>query len=168
MDGQIPVTIKPKEKKKGNGLRILLISAIVILLLFNVGVGYLYFTGNRYFTDFASSAKRATENSNRWGVLADIGLPSQDVAGEEIPGITRFPASVRTYYQNLNNTVVAEYQVVETKKIVGDYFKTQLAKDNWTLVEISLDTIIFTKDTHQITINLNQKLQITTYHIEYI
>lgn len=167
MDGQIPITIKPKEKKKGGGLRVFLISAIVFLLLFNVSAGYLYFTGKRYFNDFAQSAKTATQNSNRWGVLADIGLSAQDVAGEEIPGIVRFPESVRTYYSNSNNLIIAEYQAAETKEVVGNYFKAYLANYGWLLVEMSPDKVIYTKDDKEINITLTQNLQITTYHIEY-
>lgn len=167
MDGQINIAINPKEKKKGKGLRVFLISAIVFLLLFNIGMGYLFFTGKRYFNDFAESAKSAMKNSNRWGVLADIGLPAQDVRGEELPGFIRFPESVRTYFQDSDNAIIAEYQAAENKEIVGNYFKAYLANEGWTLGEISPETIMFTKNAKQIKITLTQNLQITTYHIEY-
>jgi len=164
--GNIPIEVK-SQKKPRNKLRIFLWSAIISLMVFNLGLGYLYFTGKKYVSDFADSAQNATKNSNRWGVLADIGLPSQDVAGEEIPGLVRFPESVRTYYLDSNDMIIAEYQAAENQEIVGNYFKAYLANNNWVLNEISPENLSFSKDGHEVQITFSQKIQITTYHIEY-
>ena len=164
MNTNIPIKINPKQPKPKHGLRIFLIILIVILAILNLGLGFLWWKGKIFLNDFIESAKKAAY-SNRWGASADVVLPTVDVKGEEIPGMTRLAGSVRILYQKVDGQILAQYQTTEQLAVVLDYFKSQLAKNNWILVQTDDQKIIFSKDKQQITISADQKDNITTYRI---
>lgn len=168
MDGQIPIKIESSAKHKPkNVLRTFLITFIILLVVLNLGLGFVWWQGKIFLNDFSASARRATKFANQWGVSADVGLPTLDVAGSDV-SIGRFPGSVRTYYLKSGTATTIEYKTTEIPKIILDYFRSRLAQNGWVMLSSSDNDISFTRNTEQLSISFDpakQSLQVSVYDI---
>jgi len=165
MESQIPIKVELTAKKPKSMLRGCLITIIVLLVLLNVAMVFVWWQGKKFVNDFATSARRATRLAKTWGVSADVGLPTIDVAGADIPFIGRFPGSIRTYYAKKDKTTTVEYKTTEIPKIILNYFRSKLAQNGWVLLSSSDDGITFTQDGQQVSVILDptkQGLQVAT------
>ena len=61
------------------------------------------------------------------------GVPTSDVAGENIQDVPRYPGSVRVYYGPVPNTnfIVVEYLTSASIDTVRDFYEAQLPTDGW-------------------------------------
>lgn len=152
-------------EKRGNFWRIL---AIFTLLILNAGAVSLFYYSKAEIKSFTDSFKLASQNSARWSGLtasADVTLPKEDVFGEDLAGIARFPGSTRTSYQKNDLSSVVEYQALDKPEKVLLYFKSLLAKDNWVLKETSPVQIQFVKADQSVLIKVAQENGLTIYTI---
>jgi len=147
--------------------RRLIITAIIILTVVNIGFVYFIYYKAKVLAESATDAAKNAETFSGFGKGKD--LPTADVAGQDIDGVGRYKGSIRTKYLKEDNQTVIEYQTKDTSKLVLGYFKTQLANAGWILQESDNDSVTFHKENSFITIatSENQTDKITTYKIIY-
>lgn len=154
----------------------LVIFLIIILVVLNLGfVGFLYYKMKVSASEIALSADAAVNdatNSKKSTNLLKLTLgkseiPKADVAGVDVPGLTRYRDDVRSSYnQNTNGTVTAEYKTTAAANVILSYYKTQLAENDWILLSADSAKIVFTKDKKNITITAATNSNgITTYSV---
>jgi hypothetical protein len=142
-----------------------LIASIVILVILNAGVIWVFWQAKDAVGGFASSFKKASYGSSPFNASADVTLPSIDVAGEEITGLERYPKSIRIQYSQDNNTTLAQYQTQDAAGLILSYFKTKLATSGWVMLESSDNKASFTKDkkTARISAEFDPGTRMTSY-----
>lgn len=96
-------------------------------------------------------------------------LPAADVAGEEILGLSRYPAAIRTGYVVKDMAVKATmvtYQVKADRADVLSFYQKQILVANWGEALLEPGKIIFIKDEDKATIiSRTNSFGITTFQI---
>ncbi|MEM2080791.1 MAG: hypothetical protein QXP44_06415 [Candidatus Bathyarchaeia archaeon] len=63
----------------------------------------------------------------------ELELPKEDVAGEDLTDVPRFPSSVRTIYENYSESVSIEYLASANITAVTEYYAIELPANGWVL-----------------------------------
>ncbi|MFH0819179.1 MAG: hypothetical protein V1898_04255 [Patescibacteria group bacterium] len=110
--------------------------------------------------DFNSSNANNNENSNKTAVSSqdediiddtDIeteeltAMPTEDVYGEDMTSIDRYPESKRTYYVKDDYETDITYITSDSETKVRDYFLDLLKKDSWENTGVATDYLDFEK-----------------------
>lgn len=153
MEENIPVKIQKKSRRWVN-----LVLIFLIIMFAAADTAFIWFFAKtaQVVKKFSASAQSAADSSSRWSFLktaADTGLAESDVAGEDIPVIGRSAGSIRTGFAKSDNSVKIGYETPDAPEQVLNFFKSQLAKNNWIVSEMAADKIIFTQNNQKITVS---------------
>jgi|GEM_PF-3018197 len=71
-------------------------------------------------------------------------LPAQDVAGQDVPDLPRFPGAIMTGYDSSQNNINLEYLARSHLEEVADYYSAVMSEDGWLLqaIETEKETIM--------------------------
>ena len=131
----------PKENPKGSLLRpvVLVLSALVsAAMLAAVGFGIGWFLSGRQLADAGGGdgSPPPTTVPRR-----EATLPTSDAAGEDLPGLPRYPGSVRVGYERNvleGGSVLTEANYLASGKVgeVKDYYRGVFRSGEWTIADL--------------------------------
>lgn len=162
-------TSQPPQPKKGTNVALIIIIVVVVLLILGAGAGYYVYYRAKQAVQKATESIPATTTP---GETTEETLPSSDVAGSDITGISRYPGSVRTeYYKDAQGTFTnITYKAKASSDDILDFYKKLLPEKSWELTYSEEDSISFTKDpaSSQLTISITTEGKtITEYELSY-
>ncbi len=155
----------PPPQKRGLSKRFV-VTAIIILVVLNLGVvSWFYFK----MKASAESATTAAENATTFSTATNTKLPNEDVVGQDLAGLERYQGAIRTFYENDLNSITLEYKSKDAASLILNFYKSQLASQNWILQNSEQDSAIFIKEKAKIEIETieNKSDKITTFKITY-
>lgn len=166
VEEQSRLTRMPPPQRKGLSKRFV-VTAIIILVVLNLGaVSWFYFKVKAS----AESATVAAENATTFSsATTDAKLPTEDVTGQDLAGLERYKSAVRTFYNKGTNSITLEYKVNVPASLILNFYKSQLATQNWILQNSKQDSTSFIKEKAKIEIETieNKSDKITTFKIVY-
>ena len=167
VEEQRRISQMPPPQKRGLSKRFV-VTVIIILATLNLGaVGWFYFK----MRASAESATTAAENATTFSsATTTTKLPNEDVAGQDLAGLERYKGAIRTFYEkDSNNSVIFEYKVNAPASLILNFYKSQLAGQNWILQNSKTDSASFIKEKAKIEIFTleNKSNKITTFKIIY-
>ncbi len=136
---------------------------VILLFVLEVGGGY-FLHRAKSSLDSITSAVHIVSSQNDANPEQ---LPIEDVAGADVPGITRFSALVRTKYQQSAGLTTVEYQTHYPVNQIISYYKSQLAKNDWVLDYAKEGEASFTKADQKIIVSAKNNKGITYLTISY-
>ena len=72
---------------------------------------------------------------------------AEDVYGQDIDFIERYPESIRSYYESYDGDLSVTYQTEDDQEAVRTYFNDLLAADGWGLDGDATDYMDYSRDT---------------------
>jgi len=157
--------------------RMQLTTIILIIVLFVISfVGGAAFWFYQKGTKIADSAVNINLSSNpetpssTSSAIPDLIMPTADVDGKDLPGVKRYPGSVRSgYYRSDDgNFTSIDYFVKEKSDKIMDYYKKELS--DWNILSENIKVMTLSKESYELTIEImdeDEQNGLSQYSLSY-
>lgn len=167
-------------KKSRAETNYLWIFVVVFLLIGLVGGGTFYWffikaknISNSAFEAAKNAQTQTTPIPSPSPSSKSLVMPKEDVEGQDLQDIPRYPNSIRSYYYKSESSdlYILEYFAQDLSSKIVDFYKKTLAEKGWILNSAQNNSWNFNKEGINLTVEIldeDNLVPITQYRIQYI
>lgn len=165
---QAQQTQQPQQSSSGGSSKtVWIIVVILVVLLIAGGLAYYFLSYSKSKTETTTPSPTTEQPTSTTG--EGKALPSEDVIGEDLKNVSRYPDSVRTKYYEADTYTKVTYKTKDSVKEVKEYYQEKLTSVGWKLTSSEEGQLVFDKASAKLYINFyySKTYKTTEYELKY-